>query len=645
MIVNVLTIKIFDLICVNEITNLEHILNLLKLNERKFRYELDILSDILKKQKFGEIYLKNKKINFKLLDKPNNILFHLNKYLKLSSVERINYIFLCLISKDQISLSTIAKELSVTKATVKKDLIKLQKNLSNISIDFNFRYFLKGAEIEIRKKTFETLSTVIFENKMNKMPTSILKSYNLALTFYNKLNDTNTLNNDLIFAYILVLIIRLKNNKTLKNFNHCRPSDKLYKNIKKSTSIIKENNININEYEIIKLYEFIKNIISNHDMIINDKWIEFKIITRNFIDNMSIATNIPFIKDGILLNGLENHISQSIYRCKNNIKLGDLNYLFDEISTNELIKIIKKEILYIEKIFQIKFSLEEILLYAVHFEASIERNNNICKNYKKVLLLCVGGYGTTKILTNKLKNRYSIEKIDIISIIQLKNINISDYDILISTVDIDNIEFKNIKNKIKISPFLTNKELKKLDEFFVLKNNNVNYENLLLNLKENKEIDNKQKQNLIEEFNILKYETLSKKYFGNIEFCIKKFNTWEDVIQYGVLKMTKLNFVDMSYADNIISTIKQHGPYMIITKNIALPHAKVEHNNFKTGLYVLYLKYPVIFPERKRVKLLFFLYINPKDSNELIDKILQIIDKGYDLTKIENLEDLKFYLQ
>lgn len=50
MIVNVLTIKIFDLICVNEITNLEHLLNLLKLNERKFRYELDILSDILKKQ-------------------------------------------------------------------------------------------------------------------------------------------------------------------------------------------------------------------------------------------------------------------------------------------------------------------------------------------------------------------------------------------------------------------------------------------------------------------------------------------------------------------------------------------------------------------------------------------------------------------
>ena len=86
MLVNMLTIKIFDLICVNEITDSYHILKVLDLNERKFRYELDILSMTLNNHNWGEIYLKNKKIYFKLNDTPNNILSYLNKCLKLSSV-------------------------------------------------------------------------------------------------------------------------------------------------------------------------------------------------------------------------------------------------------------------------------------------------------------------------------------------------------------------------------------------------------------------------------------------------------------------------------------------------------------------------------------------------------------------------------
>lgn len=637
MLVNMLTIKIFDLICVNEITDSYHILKVLDLNERKFRYELDILSMTLNNHNWGEIYLKNKKIYFKLNDTPNNILSYLNKCLKLSSIERINYIFLCLISENFISLSKIANDLFVTKATIKKDLIKLKDTLYNISIKFDGHYFLDGNEIDVRKKAFETLSTVVFENKNNKMPDLIMKSYNLALDIYNKLNINYMINNNLVFTYILVLIIRIKNGKTLK-----KDIDNEISNIKLYNAIILAfSELNVNKYEINAFYRFIINTISNYDNIITDKWIEFRIITRNFIDNMSIATNIPFIQDKFLLKGLENHIPQSIYRCKKNIKLGDLNYLFDEFMTNKLIEVVKKEIEYIENIFQIKFSIEEILLYAVHFEASIERNNNNCKNYKKVLLLCVGGYGTTKILINKLTNRYNFNKIDIISLMQLKQIDINEYDILISTIDVDNIDFGN---KIKISPFLTNKELKKLDSLFEIKNNSLNYENLLLNLKENHDIDVIQRQTLINEFNTLKYETISMKYFNNIEFCKIKFNTWEDTIRYGVSKMVELGIVNDDYANKIIDIINEYGSYMIITKNIALPHAKVENENYKTGVYIIYLKYPIIFPGRKRVKLLFFVHINCDDSRELIDNILQIIDNGQDLNKIQNVEDLKSYL-
>ncbi|MDK9581633.1 hypothetical protein QQA44_02035 [Sneathia vaginalis] len=76
--------------------------------------------------------------------------------------------------------------------------------------------FLDGNEIDVRKKAFETLSTVVFENKNNKMPDLIIKSYNLALDIYNKLNINYMINNNLVFTYILVLIVRIKNGKTLK---------------------------------------------------------------------------------------------------------------------------------------------------------------------------------------------------------------------------------------------------------------------------------------------------------------------------------------------------------------------------------------------------------------------------------------------
>ncbi|MBE2990285.1 hypothetical protein IMK14_06570, partial [Sneathia sp. DSM 16630] len=215
--------------------------------------------------------------------------------------------------------------------------------LYNISIKFDGHYFLDGNEIDVRKKAFETLSTVVFENKNNKMPNLIMKSYNLALDIYNKLNINYMINNNLVFTYILVLIVRIKNGKTLK-----KDIDNEICNIKLYNAIILAfSELNVNKYEINAFYRFIINTISNYDNIITDKWIEFRIITRNFIDNMSIATNIPFIQDKFLLKGLENHIPQSIYRCKKSIKLGDLNYLFDEFMTNKLIEVVKKEIEYI----------------------------------------------------------------------------------------------------------------------------------------------------------------------------------------------------------------------------------------------------------------------------------------------------------
>ena len=664
--VNEMSIRIFEVICINNIIKLDNILKILEINERKFRYELDVFNEVLYENSFGSINLKHGEIQYTLKKDVKEIHDYLNSIIRIGLRDRLDYIYLSFLVNNKVNLNQLSNELDISKVTIRKDLYKLTLELDEgIDIKLCKQYYLIGEELKIREKGLSILlKSFLEDNVKNVIKDNIFNEYReKSIEFLKKVNPEANLNGRLYFivlTYIMIVLIRIKQGKVLTNLSleECLYLMEFeeYKKVEENISILSEN-IKDNKYEILMLTDFIVGMtFKDTNRVTFNRWLELRIIVQNFIGNMSIAMNIPFEKDNILIEDLINHINPSIYRMRSDVKLNDINYFYDEINTNNIIETIKKEIVYIEKIFEIEFSIEEIILFAVHFEASIERNNFRTKNYKKVLLMCAGGYGTTKILVHKLKNRYQIDEMKVASIMEMDKIKLDEYDLLITTIDIKSEKLNNFTNKIRISPFLTNKELEILDKCFVLKNNNLNYDSLILNINSNKNIDEPFKRYIIDEISKVKNETNNikkynvcnlKKYFNthNIFFVDNKINSWQEVINYGVDKMEKLGFVDKDYAVDIIDNINKYGSYLVVSSNVAIPHAKSSKKDYKNGNVVLFLKDKVVFPGNKDVKLLFFIY--QKDNEQdlgLINKILSIVDKKEVINNINNIDELNEYI-
>lgn len=58
-------------------------------------------------------------------------------------------------------------------------------------------------------------------------------------------------------------------------------------------------------------------------------------------------------------------------------------------------------------------------------------------------------------------------------------------------------------------------------------------------------------------------------------------------------------YCNENYVDSMVETEKKLGPYIVITKNIALPHARPEDGAKKSGFSIVRLKEPIEFGNKE----------------------------------------------
>ena len=115
---------------------------------------------------------------------------------------------------------------------------------------------------------------------------------------------------------------------------------------------------------------------------------------------------------------------------------------------------------------------------------------------------------------------------------------------------------------------------------------------------------------------------------------------WEEAIEQAGIGLLEDNIIKREYIEAMKKAVKELGPYFVITKNIALPHAKSEEGVIETGLSLITLKNPVNFgnTENDPVKYLFCLAV--KNSNEHIEilKKLSVILEDKEFFKLLDYE-------
>lgn len=118
-------------------------------------------------------------------------------------------------------------------------------------------------------------------------------------------------------------------------------------------------------------------------------------------------------------------------------------------------------------------------------------------------------------------------------------------------------------------------------------------------------------------------------------------SNWEEAIKIGTDLLVAAGTIEPRYYDNIVSKIKEMGPYIILAPGLAMPHARPEEGVIKTSFALVTLETPIYFDgEDEPVDVL--LTLAGRDSDQHMQGLIEITqvlddpdsDTGVDLDKI-----------
>lgn len=114
-------------------------------------------------------------------------------------------------------------------------------------------------------------------------------------------------------------------------------------------------------------------------------------------------------------------------------------------------------------------------------------------------------------------------------------------------------------------------------------------------------------------------------------------DTWEDAVRVSLKPLVDGGYAEPRYAENVIAGIKNVGPYVVLTDDIALIHARPEEGAIKTQMGLTLLRNPVHFEGSDSDVMLLFA-LAAQDSTSHVDAIRVLASFCMDESKVEQLK-------
>ena len=104
-----------------------------------------------------------------------------------------------------------------------------------------------------------------------------------------------------------------------------------------------------------------------------------------------------------------------------------------------------------------------------------------------------------------------------------------------------------------------------------------------------------------------------------------KAKDWEEAVQLSGNPLLEGGEIKQSYIDGMIESVKEHGPYIVIAPNIALPHARPETGSVKIGFSYMKLNEPVSFLEDGSADASLFIALSCVDADTHLEMLQSIV--------------------
>ncbi|MDY3705773.1 PTS sugar transporter subunit IIA [Vagococcus lutrae] len=144
------------------------------------------------------------------------------------------------------------------------------------------------------------------------------------------------------------------------------------------------------------------------------------------------------------------------------------------------------------------------------------------------------------------------------------------------------------------------------------------------------------------------------KYFYDndlVKYSDKEITNWKDAIQESCELLKNRNIINQNYVEEVISCVEEHGPYIVIVPQVAMPHSSEKSEGvFGTAISFTKLKKSVKFDgEDQKEAILFFTLAakNPEEHMTNIQNLSELLmTEGLieDLVDTKSIEDYKLVM-
>ncbi|WP_314760920.1 BglG family transcription antiterminator [uncultured Abiotrophia sp.] len=332
---------------------------------------------------------------------------------------------------------------------------------------------------------------------------------------------------------------------------------------------------------------------------------------------LEFPMGIPFRKN------LYAHLYPSYYRLLFNISLH--NPLTHQIKReySSLFELIRRSLKPLEEMTGKALSSDEIAYFTIHFGGYLQSQvkHREAKDLK-AMIVCPNGVSTSLILQSELEKIFPRMEFQAISRSHFKtvdNMERDDVQVIFSTTHIES------QDKVfLVKPLMTSIEKillkRRVYEYLHLeKEDVVSIDELMgivakyTTIKNEEGLKNELIHYLFAQNNqqLLGGDSLTDLLKEELIQQVDSVTNWQEAVGLAAQPLLAHGYIEESYIQAMIASIKETGPYIVLAPKVAVPHASPDAGVHQLGISLLQVKEPVDFSENddadKKVQLIFVL--------------------------------------
>ena len=355
---------------------------------------------------------------------------------------------------------------------------------------------------------------------------------------------------------------------------------------------------------------FFAHRIIDENAIVDDSFYEE--IIRRIIKKIGNIESVDLSADSKLFHSLLSHFPAMITRLQKQIRI--INPLLDEIKQeySKLFSVLWYALSDLERKFDIHLNDHEISFLLIHFQIALDK----AADANNIVIICQYGCSSSNLILNKVRKFLpSKDNIEVYSVAKLNSTKLSNVDLIITTLDIKNIN----KPMVKISSLLNKQDYQNIIQA---------YANYVLN----KQSDFSDKVNY--------YPSTAKFVNADLIELNVDIQHKSDCLNLLISKLEDKGLVTRNYRDSVL--YREEIGDTSIENGIALPHGSPMFV-IKSSISIMTLKRPIKWGMID-VSIIIMVSLSEDNINSINDvftEIYEIVSNKQAISSLKNLTNFK----